>query len=294
MRKGDLTVIIARFAETPARKFTFSRKLILSAGIAFLVLVTAFVLSNLHYYRMWKQTSEYERLRVEADQLRKENETFRRRANQLTDQLSALEVTSKKLTILSGLESDGLGGLGGPTTASTLGPLRGKDLIRELQGLNRRKRNLEIDFQQLQQHYTNRSLLLSATPSIQPVQGYASGGFGYRADPFNGTRDFHPGLDISAPVGTKIIAPADGVAVFANRYPAYGKLVVLEHRFGISTRYGHLSQIVVLNGQKVKKGDIIGYVGATGRATGPHLHYEVRLQGQPLNPFIFLNRRSQQ
>jgi len=292
MRKGDLTVIIARFAETPARKFTFSRRLILSTGLALLVFITAFVLSNLHYYRMWKKTSEYEHLRVEADQLRKENETFRQRANQLTDQLSALEVTSKKLTILSGLEREGLGGVGGPTTVSTPASLSGKDLIRELQALNGRKQTLQIDFQQLHQHYTNRNLLLAATPSIEPVQGYASAGFGYRADPFNGTRDFHTGVDISAPTGTKIVAPADGVAVFANRYPAYGKLVVLEHRFGISTRYGHLSHIVVLNGQKVKKGDIIGYVGATGRATGPHLHYEVRLHGQPLNPFIFFNRRT--
>jgi len=288
MKRGDFTVILARFAETPARKYTFSKRLVASLGFLLVVFIVASTLSSLHYYQMWKKTGEYDRLKVEVDQLRKENQTFRVSANQLTDRLSALEVFSKKLTIVSGLNQDGLGGVGGPTSGTQLLNLSSRELVTHLGRLNKKSLQVETDFRGLQDFYNSRTILLAATPAISPVHGYLSTAFGYRMDPFTGLRDYHPGIDISAPTGTEIVASADGLVAFADREMGYGKLVVLQHKFGLSTRYGHMSMIAVKPGQKVRKGDILGYVGSTGRATGPHLHYEVRLNDQAMNPRLFM------
>lgn len=288
MKKGDFTIILARFAETPAKAYCFPRKLAAAVGIITFVFISCFILSSLHYYQMWKKTGDFDRLKVEADQLRKENQTFRVSANQLTDRLSALEVVSKKLTILSGMDHDGMGGVGGPTSGSQLLGLSSRELVTQLGQLNGKSRAVESDFRGLQDFYNNRTILLAATPAIMPVHGYPSTAFGYRSDPFTGLRDYHPGIDISAPTGTKIEASADGLVAFADRQMGYGKLVILQHKFGLSTRYGHMSMIAVKPGQKVRKGDVLGYVGSTGRATGPHLHYEVRLNDQAMNPRLFM------
>ena len=286
--REDLTVIIAGASDTTARKYSFSRLLIVSLGISLLVLFSSFTLSALHYYYMWNKTSEHGQLKDEADRLRRENETFRVTANQLTEKISALEMTSKKLSIVSGLDQKGLGGVGGPGGSDLPGlSLSNRDLYRYFKSLDRKSISLETDLSRLREHYTTQSILWAATPNIMPVRGYPSAGFGYRRDPFNGKRDFHPGVDISAPRGNKVIAPADGLVLSAGRRLGYGKLITLRHRFGVTTRYGHLGGIAVKAGQEVQKGDIIGYVGSTGRATGSHLHYEVRLNSRPLNPLRF-------
>ena len=129
---------------------------------------------------------------------------------------------------------------------------------------------------------------MNATPSIWPVHGWLSAGYGMRADPFNGGRDFHPGLDISADKGTPIFATAAGKVELAAPSGDYGNLVVVDHGYGLVTRYGHLSKFSVWQGRDVKRGDIIGYVGSTGRATGPHLHYEVLANGKLMNPLQLL------
>jgi murein DD-endopeptidase MepM/ murein hydrolase activator NlpD len=131
-------------------------------------------------------------------------------------------------------------------------------------------------------------LRMAAAPTMWPVEGPVSGSFGERIDPFNGEGAFHTGVDISCAYGQAVIAPADGVVTFAADAGGYGRLVILEHGQGISTRYGHLASFAVALGQSVRRGDVIGYVGRSGRATGPHLHYEVRIQGVPVNPHKYL------
>jgi murein DD-endopeptidase MepM/ murein hydrolase activator NlpD len=131
-------------------------------------------------------------------------------------------------------------------------------------------------------------LRMAAAPTMWPVEGPVSGSFGERIDPFNGEGAFHTGVDISTAYGQPVIAPADGVVTFAADAGGYGRLVILEHGQGISTRYGHLASFAVALGQSVRRGDVIGYVGRSGRATGPHLHYEVRIQGVPVNPHKYL------
>ena len=130
--------------------------------------------------------------------------------------------------------------------------------------------------------------LARATPSIWPLAGWLSSGFGNRKDPFDGGPDFHPGLDIAADKGTPVRATADGTVESAAYNGAYGNAVLVEHGFGISTRFGHLSGFAVRAGQQVHRGDVVGYVGSTGRATSAHLHYEILLNGQQINPLRLL------
>ena len=133
-----------------------------------------------------------------------------------------------------------------------------------------------------------RQALAAATPSIWPVVGWLSSPFGNRRDPFKGGDDFHPGLDISADLGEPVHAPADGVVATAAPSGNYGNMIVIDHGYGITTRYGHLSRFATAAGQRVHRGDVIGYVGSTGRSTGSHLHYEVLLNGQLTNPLKLL------
>jgi murein DD-endopeptidase MepM/ murein hydrolase activator NlpD len=126
--------------------------------------------------------------------------------------------------------------------------------------------------------------LLSSTPSIWPTKGWLASGFGYRISPFTGLREFHKGLDISSREGTRVIAPADGIVTFTGKNGLYGNMIKIDHGHGIVTRYGHLEKILKKRGEAVKRGDVIGLMGNTGRSTGPHLHYEVFLNGLPVNP----------
>jgi hypothetical protein len=135
---------------------------------------------------------------------------------------------------------------------------------------------------------SERQSLLAATPSIKPVRGWFTSKFGYRISPFTGRPVMHNGIDIAAAPGSPIYAPADGVVSFAGYDPGYGKLVSIDHGYGVVTRFGHTSQIFVEVGQKVKRRDIVASVGSTGRSTGPHLHYEVRVNNVPVDPYNYV------
>ena len=133
----------------------------------------------------------------------------------------------------------------------------------------------------------NREFMVM-TPSIWPAEGHLSSGFGYRISPFTGQPKLHAGLDIANRVGTPIIAPARGTVTFAGWQGAYGNYITINHGNGISTHYAHMQRLVVKEGQVVNRGDLIGYIGNTGRSTGPHLHYEVRVGGVPVNPLRYI------
>lgn len=137
---------------------------------------------------------------------------------------------------------------------------------------------------ELWESLSERQTLLLATPSIKPSLGWFTSKFGYRISPFTGRPVMHNGLDIAAAPGSPIHAPADGVVSFAGYDPGYGKLVSIDHGYGVITRFGHTSKIYVKVGQKIKRREIIAAVGNTGRSTGPHLHYEVRVNGEPVDP----------
>jgi murein DD-endopeptidase MepM/ murein hydrolase activator NlpD len=185
--------------------------------------------------------------------------------------------------------------MGGPTDAGTAltsvtpglsSPENTFALLKDLlQGLESRLQTVSSDVDK-------RNQLAAATPSIWPTHGWLSSSTGNRTDPFTGEKDFHPGLDISAEKGDPVYSTADGTVISATAAGNYGNLVIIDHGFGIETRYGHLSAFKVKAGQQVKRGDLLGLVGSTGRATGAHLHYEVRANGRILNPLqLLLNPR---
>ncbi|MBW1650223.1 MAG: M23 family metallopeptidase [Deltaproteobacteria bacterium] len=140
------------------------------------------------------------------------------------------------------------------------------------------------DFEQLLKILEEKKSFLASIPTIAPVKGRVTSQFGYRTSPFTGKKEFHYGYDISAPIGTKIVAPADGVVSFAGRKGSFGNTVMIDHGYGIITQYGHTSKALKKVGAKIKRGEAIAEVGNTGRSTGPHVHYEVILNGIKVNP----------
>jgi murein DD-endopeptidase MepM/ murein hydrolase activator NlpD len=141
---------------------------------------------------------------------------------------------------------------------------------------------------QLWEGLSERQSLLSSTPSIKPARGWFTSRFGYRVDPFNGKAIMHAGIDIAGPPGTPVYAPADGVVSYAGFEEGYGKLVSIDHGYGVVTRFGHNSRVFVTLGQKVKRKDVIAAIGSTGHSTGPHVHYEVRIHGVPVDPINYI------
>lgn len=146
----------------------------------------------------------------------------------------------------------------------------------------------EQSLQQLYELLKDQRSILSSTPSVWPAKGWLTSRFGYRTSPFTGESQAHAGIDIAAPTGTRVVAPADGVVTSVTYENGYGKVLVINHGYGVTTRYGHNSEILVKSGQRVRRGETISLIGSTGRATGPHLHYEVRLNGIPVNPARYI------
>lgn len=231
-----------------------------------------------------------------------ENANYRAATETLAGQIVALQTTMSDLGAKAALDPrlqnsmDKLPtvvknrAMGGPTASAALttvtpglaSPETTFSVLKDL------LQSLESRLQTVRSNVDKRNSLAAATPSIWPTHGWLSSSMGNRADPLTGERDFHPGLDISADKGDPVYATADGKVSSAAMAGNYGNLVIIDHGYGIETRYGHLSAFKVRDGQAVKRGDLLGLVGATGRTTGSHLHYEVRANGRILNPLQLL------
>lgn len=158
---------------------------------------------------------------------------------------------------------------------------------RDLTALGQEVTSREKSLREVKTYLDERAAVLSSLPTILPVRGLITAGFGNRTSPFTGKREFHEGLDIAAPYGTPIVATADGVVTFAGPLVAYGNVVFIDHGRGFATFYGHNSSNRVREGQRVHRGDIIAYIGTSGRTTGPHVHYEVHVKGVITNPLKY-------
>ncbi|HSR67674.1 MAG TPA: M23 family metallopeptidase [Acidobacteriota bacterium] len=288
MAKGDLNIIVKPAGDGPARKIVLPRRLVRLAAVGMIAFVAVLTLTALHYFSMWKHSEVHSEVGPQVERLRHENASFRHEARRLTDQFAFLETNAKKLEIMANVVQQTLSASGAENTVKLALDLESRrNVKRHLNAFDRRRINLTTEFQWLREKYADRPLLLSTAPSIWPAQGYLADVFGWRDDPFSQSREFHGGVDISGPQGTAVVATADGQVLRTDFTSDYGRLIIIDHRFGLSTRYAHLSQILVEEGARVKRGDVIGYVGLSGRATGPHVHYEVRLYGQPIDPLPF-------
>ena len=167
----------------------------------------------------------------------------------------------------------------------------GFGVVDELRILRDRADLLGDSLDMVDRVFQTRMRLLASTPNQMPVHGWFSHGFGWRKDPWNGNRQFHRGIDIVADAGTPVLAAADGVISRAQRNGDYGKMIDVSHGYGYVTRYAHLGELLMRTGQSVKRGDLIGRVGSTGRSTGAHLHYEVVRDGRRVNPWKYLGQK---
>jgi len=234
--------------------------------------------STLYGFYGLTQQAAHLRIEIENGRLRAENERQRQELNELNTRVEAVEDTSRRLAEKSGVVHGeaALPGTGGPAS-----PLDAKSLA----ALEEKMNQLEKDMQAYEAVLRKRGY----TPSVWPVEGKLESGFGGRRNPFGGNSyEFHPGQDIDAPWGAPVIAGANGNITFVGWQNGYGQLVVIDHGGGLTTRYGHLSHIDVSQGQTVTRGQFIARVGSTGRSTGPHLHYEVRINDEPVNPLQYL------
>lgn len=231
-------------------------------------------------YGFYGLTQHFLHLRIERENqaLRAENEKQRQQLNNLNQRVEAVEESTRRLAEISGVEPEqqqpGTPGAGGPAFP-----------LDEAAALESKTVQLEQELRDYEMALRERA----SVPSLWPVAGSLESGFGGRRNPFGGSSvEFHSGQDIDAPSGAPISATANGTVTYAGWMNGYGQVVIIDHGDGLSTRYGHLSRIEANVGQSILRGQLLGLVGSTGRSTGPHLHYEVRINDHPVNPRQYL------
>jgi murein DD-endopeptidase MepM/ murein hydrolase activator NlpD len=232
------------------------------------------------YARMALKVANYNALRREADALRTRYQNLQSVVSERNQELASLQMLAKEVQLAYGIKQK----MEGPADISSEGKLA-PTFAESLEDYKYLRHAATLG---LPGRNYRRLLPLNAKPSLWPVEGRLMSPFAMRQDPFSGEGEFHKGVDISAPAGTTVRATADGVVTFAGWSSGYGRLIVVDHGGGLETYYAHLSKYDVQTGQEVRRGDVVGLVGSTGRVTAPHLHYEVRLGGAPVNPYHYL------
>jgi murein DD-endopeptidase MepM/ murein hydrolase activator NlpD len=266
-------------AHTPRSTSKIRRFCVEKRSLRLLAFFAAVLLGGALYgfYGLTQQAAHF-RTEIENQRLRAENERQRRELNSLSNRVEAVEDTSRKLAEKSGVvnEESVLPGTGGPAL-----PLDADSLAALENKMNQLERDIKA--------YENVLRERGYTPSVWPVVGNLESGFGARRNPFGGSSyEFHSGQDIDAQTGDPVVAGASGKVEFVGWQSGYGQLIVIDHGGGLTTRYGHLSHTDIAQGQTIERGQFIGRVGSTGRSTGPHLHYEIRINDEPVNPLQYL------
>jgi murein DD-endopeptidase MepM/ murein hydrolase activator NlpD len=270
----------------------------------FVLMGIVFVISVVLFYRhiqLSKEVIELEGLRKETREQRLQIQQFVQKVKDFEQQIVRLERFDRKLRVITSLEGSGVSkqkwGMGGTDYreidlyTSIPSDESGKvvdKLSRDIAVLKNQAEVQEISFQELDDFFKGQESLLSSTPSICPVRGWVTSGFGYRISPFTDMKEVHEGIDIATRLNAPVIAPADGITVRVGRDISYGNVLEIDHGYGVVTRYGHNARILPNMGDKIKRGQVIAEVGNTGRSTGPHLHYEVMVSSIPVNPINYI------
>jgi murein DD-endopeptidase MepM/ murein hydrolase activator NlpD len=277
-------------AQARLRRFQVKGNQILwGSGALVLVLMLALVTPFLAWWGRSLAT-ELTTAKFERDQLAARSEQVERTLAELRTRMNEFEEQTATLGRIAGIEVVGAPPAAGPAAnIAELAPVAKADLLRsEADELIERSQLLERRLATVGRAVVAHAERLAHIPSILPAPGLVGSGFGWRRDPFTGSRQFHKGIDIEAPHGSPIYAPADAIVIKSERDAGYGNVLFLSHGNGLVTRFGHLSGFEVVAGQKVHRGDLIGRVGATGRATAAHLHYEVLRHGDHVDPMRFI------
>jgi Membrane proteins related to metalloendopeptidases len=282
---NSYTIVIVPDSKSNLRKFQISKKFLFFALTLFAALVMTGLGTVINYAR--KQAQNYEKLQKENLRLKNNLKDSQILTAKLMHKISNLTHLSARLRSIAGLPQSAQKkpatklGMGGATLGSRLKDSPSPETLLTLQ---EKADVLEGNLKMLDHFFEDRK----AIPSLVPTQGLISSTFGARTNPFTGLPDFHEGLDISADIGTPVVATADGVVTFAGFRGNFGRVVEIGHEYGFSTVFGHLAEIDVHAGQQVHRGEVIGLVGNSGNSTGPHLHYEVHVNDQAVNPKPYL------
>lgn len=302
MGKDEVTIVLFPGTLRAPKKISLPQSVVKFGVLVSFVVLIGFLGSVFYFSQQYLslQGSENELVELRRDsKIRKiQVAKFAQQVKNFETQMARLERFEKKLRVITALENSPKSveknwGVGGPyglstnsfKTAMGRGAASMVDrLSNGLDHLDRQAKIQSISFQELDDFFKNQKSFLSSTPSIWPTRGWVTSSFGFRKSPFTGLREKHEGWDIAARSGAPVRATADGVVVVEGREYGYGNLVEVDHGYGIVTRYGHNSKHLVKVGDRVKRGQVVSLVGNTGRSTGPHLHYEILLNGVPVSP----------
>ncbi|MDP2915683.1 MAG: M23 family metallopeptidase [Candidatus Aminicenantes bacterium] len=293
MGKSFLSLIIIPHTKSDSRTLSFSKKAIKFALWGTIVAGVFILGMTADYVRIKFTGHRYSALLSENQQQKETIKQYEGSIGALQEKAKSFENKIDVLNLMAGfkspdkLQDPGVGDYprSGPVFSASPPQISSGNL----QNIQQRTDDIQKNLDTLANFFETQSSRLAATPSIKPVVGgLISSAFGVRPDPFTGQQTFHWGIDIVAAWGNPVIAPADGFVLTVSSDKFYGNSITLSHGLGVTTLYGHLSKIGVGEGQKVKRGDVIGNVGNTGKALGPHLHYEVHLNSKPVNPYNYL------
>lgn len=287
LRKRFYILFVARDAEGQLRKIPIPIHYLyvfLAGAMIGMFTITGIAGS---YTRMLMKVSQFNELRAEKDNLRNRYSELEQVSKEKDIQVASLGLIASEVSAIYGLKQES-------RFLPSVDQVKPEQVKASLDQLYALRNSAITGAATAGLEFGKRNATLSdwvrasEAPSLWPVAGRLTSSFGERIDPFNGEGAFHRGVDISSAYGNPIVAPADGVVEFAGFMSGYGRLIKIDHGHGLTTRYGHLSGFAVRDGQSVKRGDVIGYVGTTGRVTSPHLHYEVRINETPVNPHKYL------
>lgn len=240
------------------------------------------------YTRMLVKTMRFNQLRTEKEALNKNYTQLEQVAQAKEQQVASMSMLAGEVSALYGLKSEPVRHLADSSDEHVMKSLSEFYTLKNtaMSGTA----TIALSLGPVRNSSANDWERLAETPSLWPVEGSLTSSFGERLDPFSGEGAFHKGVDIAAIIGTAIIAPADAVVESAEEENGYGRCVTLNHGHGVTTVFGHMSSFVVTPGERIHRGDTIGYVGLSGRSTGAHVHYEVRINGTPVNPHSYLKQ----
>ena len=287
MRKRFYILFVARDAEGHLRKVPISLHYVyvfLAGAVIGMLTITGMAGS---YTRMLLKTEHFNELRSQKEQLKDQYSKLEQVSHEKDIQVASLGSLASEVSALYGLKSDSQLAQGAQLES------RSGEFQASLDRFYVLRRSALSGAANAGLHFGSAVSLsdwlrAAAAPTLWPVEGRITSSFGERVDPFNGEGAFHTGVDISAPYGTPVLAAGDGTIAFADMMNGYGRVIKIDHGHGIMTLYGHLSGFAVAAGQYVNPGQVIGYVGSSGRVTSPHLHYEVRIGDTPVNPYKYL------
>jgi septal ring factor EnvC (AmiA/AmiB activator) len=322
------TILLVPDRDAKVKKIRLEHRMLVRVAVCAALVALALIGALAHYFTVVGKVAENELIRAENLELQNRWREAEQKFAHINDELDRVKRLNANLRHITSLNDPDRklnmpqpepgqaapefvgGGIATEPATSGMGPIgkiaggegrmiadgdakavaaeQDQDLLKSLDNLDKKVKAQEQEARALKSYFEDQQALLASAPSIWPVRGWVTSDFSVRLDPYTGERVMHEGIDVAASSGTPVRAPADGTVVFSGLEGGYGHVLVIDHGYGLKTRYGHLLRIDVKVGEKVKRGQFVAAVGNTGRSTGPHLHYEVRVNGVADNPRKFI------